>query len=190
MIANITDQNAGTLAMTLGEIEKLTARLADASTALDDQLAEYERELQAVNDKHLRPLKRLAAETAASMAELHSAIEGGPHLFIKPRTITLHGFKIGFSYSKGKLVIADEETTIKLLRKKFPELAEALIRTEEEVNKDGVKTLGLAEKQLSALGMSIDGAGDGVLIDRAAGDIEKLIAKLTKKLVEATIDAK
>src|SRR4051812_38206990 len=109
MISQIEDNGPRAVRITLGDIEKLTANLADHSTALDDTLSEYERELQAVNDKFMRPLKRQAAATATAEAELHHAIESAPHLFEKPRTLTLHGLKIGFSVSKGKLVFTDED---------------------------------------------------------------------------------
>jgi len=193
MISQIDSTSGGASArppkMTLGEIEGLTARLADASNALDEQLATYEQELQAVNDKHLRPLKKLATSVAQAQAELHEAIERSPQHFEKPKTLTMHGIKIGFSYSKGKLVFEDEPTVIKLLKKKFPDLEEVLINRTEKVNKDGVKALKLTDEELARLGLEIEGRGDTVLIDRAAGEIEKLLAKLKDKLVEAIVEA-
>lgn len=174
---------------TLGEIEGMTARLADASNALDEQLAAYEQELQAVNDKHLRPLKRLATTVAQAEADLHAAIEAAPYLFVKPRTLSMHGLKVGFSFSEGKLVFDDEELVIKLLKKHLPEMTDALINTTEKVNKDGVKSLGLTDGELTKLGMKIEDRGDTVLIKRSAGDIEKLLSKLKTKLVEAIIEA-
>lgn len=188
MISQLT-QDTGAPAINLAEIERRAARLADASLALDDTLTTYEEELQAVNAKYLRPLKRQAAEAATAEAELHSAIESAPHLFVKPRTLTLHGLKIGFSVSEGKLVIEDEETSVKLLKRKFPEQIDTYIRTTEEVNKDAIKALGLDDRQLAALGLSMADRGDMVLIKRAAGDIEKLISKLKTKLVEAMVEA-
>lgn len=190
MIAQVEAANAGAPKVTLGEIEQLTARLADASNALDEQLAAYEQELQAVNDKHLRPLKRLASIVAQAEAELHTAIENGPQLFVKPRKLSLHGFSVGYSHSEGKLEFDDEELVIKLLKKKFPELEETLIGTTEKVNKDAVKSLDLDEAELKKLGMRIEDRGDQVLIKRSAGDIEKLLAKLKTKLVEAIVETK
>ena len=189
MIAEIQDLNARARTTTLGDIEKLTAALADTSTALDEQLGEYERELQAVNDKHLRGLKRLATATAQAEAELHAAITAAPQLFVKPRTITMHGLKIGYSVSQGKVAFDDEDVVIKLLRKKFPDLADTLISTTEKVNKDGVKALALDDEALKKLGLRIDDRGDMVLIKREAGDIEKLLGKLKTKLVEAMLGA-
>lgn len=187
MIANI-DTAAGRK-ITLGEIEGLTARLADASNALDEQLAAYEAELQAVNDKHLRALKRYATMVAQVEAELHDAIAAAPHLFEKPRTLTLHGLKVGYSFSDGKLVFDDEPLVIKLLKRKYPDLKETLISTIEKVNKDAVKSLSLSDDELTKLGMRIEDRGEKVLIKRDAGDIEKLLSKLKTKLVEAIVEA-
>ena len=192
MIANIDPVASREPKITLASVEALAARLADSTNALDETLSEFQRELQAVNDKYLRPLKKLAAETAMAEAELHGAIERAPQLFEKPKTLTMHGLKFGFSYSKGKLVWDDEATVIKLLRKRFKgeeELLATVIRTTEEVNKDGVKALKLDTDELARLGMRIEGEGDDVLIDRAAGDIEKLLARLKNKLVEAMVGA-
>jgi hypothetical protein len=187
MIAHTTEPSGR--GVTLGDIEKLTAALADTSTALDDTLANYEAELQDVNEKFLRPLKRLATATAQAEAELHAAIQAAPHLFVKPRTLNLHGFKIGYTISEGKLVWDDEDLVVKLLKKKFPDQTESLISTKETPNKDAIKALSLSSSQLAALGCAIEDAGDQVLIKRAAGDVEKLITKLKTKLVEAIVEA-
>jgi hypothetical protein len=187
MISTV-DTTAGRAPATLGDIEKLAATLADHSTALDDQLAEYERELQAVNEKFLRPLKRLATATAQAEAELHAAIEGAPHLFVKPRTISVHGIKVGFVVSEGKLVWDDEESVVAQIKKWHPDDLDVLLHTTEKPNKDNLK-INCDEKELKKLGCRIEDAGDQVLIKRTAGEIEKLINKLKAKLVEAIVEA-
>jgi hypothetical protein len=185
MIAQI-DPGAGRT-VTLGEIEKLSARYEDTSTTLEEMLAALEADLDAVKRKHLRGLKHQAGIVAAAEAELRSAVEAAPHLFKKPRTLTMHGVKVGFSVSEGKLVWDDEETVVALIKKHFPDQEHVFLRTCEEPNKDALK-LELDERDLKRIGCRIEGAGDVVLVKRTAGDVEKLIDKLKTKLVEAMVE--
>lgn len=186
MIAQI-DPAASAAPMNLGQIEKLTLALAESSAELDARMADYERELQSVNERHIKILKRVVSAVARDEAALHEAIEAAPQLFVKPRTLTLHGFKIGYTVSEGRLVVDDQALVMRLIEKHFAEQADALIRTTKEVNKEAVKML--EPEDIARLRCRIEDAGDQVIIKRAAGDFEKLLAKLKTKLVEAITGA-
>jgi hypothetical protein len=110
----------------------------------------------------------------------------GTSMFVKPKTLTIHGVKVGYTTSQGKLVFEDEATVIKLLKKYHKDDIDWLIRTIEEVNMDGVKTL--SAEALERLGCRIEGAGEKVLCKRVSGEVEKLINKLISKLVEAMVE--
>ncbi|HEV2692262.1 MAG TPA: hypothetical protein VG347_05145 [Verrucomicrobiae bacterium] len=182
-----TLENIGGRNVTLGQIEKACEGFEYESAVLEGNIADLEADLEAVKKKHLRGIKHQASIVAARQAELHSLIESAPGLFKQPRTITVHGVKVGYTVSNGKLEFEDEETVIALIKKHRKDDIDTLIRKTEAVNKDGLRTLTAVE--LAKLGCKIDGAGDVVVLKRVAGDVEKLINKLISKLVEAMVES-
>ena len=189
MISNIdpTASRPGqALASPLAGLEILCARYDEESTQLESLIAALEADLEAVKQKHLGALKRQASVVARREAELQSAIEANGSLFVKPRSVTLHGIKVGLTYSKGCLEFDDADTVIRLIKKLHKAEADTFIRTKEEPNKEALWTLSV--DQLAQLGCRIEGVGDQVICKRVAGDVEKLIKKLIEKLVEAMVN--
>ena len=183
---SITENLAGSKSRAITELEPLCAAYDGECVKLEEQIAGLEADLEAVKSKHLRGLKKQAAIVAAREAELHSAVEGSPELFIKPRTFILHGCKVGFSTSTGSVDFEDEAYVIKQVEKHFKTRFDELVKTEHTPRKDALRTLTALE--LAKLGCRIDGAGDVVLVKRVAGDVEKLINKLIEKLVSAMVE--
>lgn len=169
--------------MGLGDIEKLADCFNESATRLEEGIAALEADLEKVKQKYLGSLKKMAGIVAGCEAELRAAVEANPGLFEKPRTIVAHGIKFGFSVSEGRLVFDDADTVVALIKRWRPEDLGTLIRTKEEPDKDALKALDVAE--LKKIGCRIEGAGDQVLVKRTAGEVEALINKLIKKLVEA-----
>lgn len=172
--------------VTLGQIETKCEKYETSSAFLEQLISDLETDLETVKKKHLARIKKQAGDVANIEAELHSLIESAPGLFTSPRTLTVHGVKVGFSLSSGRLVFDDEETVVTLI-KKFHKLdADTYIRKSESVNKDALRTLNA--EQLRQLGCKIEGEGDTVILKRVAGEVEKLINKLITKLVEAMVE--
>jgi len=176
---------AGSKRRAITELEPLCAAYDGECVKLEEQIAALEADLEAVKAKHLRGLKKQAAIVAAREAELHSAVEGSPELFVKPRTFVMHGCKVGFTSSTGSVDFEDETYVIKQVEKHFKARFDELVKTEYTPRKDALRTLTALE--LAKLGCRIDGAGDVVLVKRVAGDVEKLINKLIEKLVSAMV---
>ena len=185
MIAPI-EQVAGN-SVSLAQIEKGCERFEQESAALEQLIADLEADLASVKQKHLRGLKKQANAVANSQAELHSLIERAPGLFVKPRTITIHGVKVGYTVANGSLEFDDEDAVIALIKKHLKPDADTYLRKTEAVNKDALRTLTAAE--LAKVGCRIDGAGDVVILKRVAGDVEKLLNKLITKMVEAMVES-
>jgi hypothetical protein len=166
-------------------IETRAQALEAACQNLDLQLADLERDLEAVKSKHLRGLKKQAAIVANLEAELHSAVEQAPDLFKKPRTVTLHGIKLGFQSSAGAITWHDNDQVVALIKKHFKGRETEFIKVEETPKKDALRAL--TEAELVKVGCRIEGAGDQVLIKRLDGEVEKMFGKLIDKLVAAMI---
>src|ERR1043165_5631411 len=113
MIAHThTDSTPGARNVTLAQIETGCQGYDRESAELETLISALETDLEEVKRKHLRAIKRQASVVATAQAELHSLIESAPDLFKKPRSITVHGVKAGYTVSNGSLAFADEDTVI------------------------------------------------------------------------------
>lgn len=182
MIAQ-TESLAGTTP--LAQIENKCLAYDSACADLEDMIHNLEAELNEIRDRHLRSLKRQAARVAGLEADLQPMIADHPELFVRPRTLTLHGVKVGLTTSQGKVVFDDADTVIATIKKRMRDHADILIRTKEELNKDALRNL--TAEELVKLGCRIEDAGDVVVLKRVAGDVEKLVNKLIEKMVAAMV---
>src|SRR5438105_721678 len=109
-------------------IELAAAHLAYAREVLTDLVGALEEELAASRKRYLAGIKRAVGLCAERHAGLRSAIENAPGCFVRPRTVVLHGIKLGLAKGKGGIVIEDPDRTVALIRKIFDEkTAETLI---------------------------------------------------------------
>lgn len=171
----------------LERIERLCTAFDQSCITLDGMITELEADLEIVRSKHLRQLKRQATDVARLEAELRTSVEMAPDLFVKPRTLTIAGIKVGFTNSKGKLEWDDEDMVVAAILKHWKEDADVLLQTSQSPRKEALRALPAGD--LAKLGCRIDGAGDQVVVNRQAGDVEKLITKLTEKLVAQMVKA-
>lgn len=170
-------------AATFADLEKQTREYDGQCVTIEDLVAALEADLEAVKRKHLPALKRQAGVVANRQAELQASIESAPGLFVKPRTITINGIKVGYTASVGSITWDDDATVIALIRELRKKEAAILIDTTEKPSKSALKTL--KPDELKELGCRIEGDGDVVVLSRVAGDVEKLVNKLVEKIVEA-----
>lgn len=173
--------------ITLADIERECQRYETQCSGLEEMIGALNADLEKVKRKHLANIKQRAGAIARTEAEITQMIEAAPALFTKPRTAVLHGVKVGFALSKGSLAFDDDDeaSVVKLIRAKFKDRIDELLRTKEQVNKDAVKRLPAAD--LEKIGCRIDGAGDVVVLKRVDGEVEKLVDKMIAKLVEAMV---
>lgn len=172
---------------TLESIERLCLELNTNAETLEALIADLQADLEEVKAKHLRGLKRQASAVARAEANLIGAVESAPDLFVKPRTMTIHGVKVGFGQGKGKVEWDDEDSVLAAIKRYRKDDAAVLILTEESPRKDALRALPAGD--LARLGCRITGAGDQVMVKRVAGDVEQLIAKLTEKLVNRMVSS-
>lgn len=171
----------------LESIERLCLELNTNAETLEGLIAALQADLEEVKARHLRGLKRQASALARVEATLIGAVEAAPHLFDKPRTLTIHGIKVGLTDSKGKLEWDDEESVVAAIKRYLRSDADVLLQTVESPRKAALRAL--PAEDLARLGCRIIGAGDQVVVKRVAGDVETLIAKLTEKLVARMVSA-
>ena len=153
------------------------ARSFAAARGATEALAE---DIKAVQRKalrgRLRALSNRIAEQAASEDALRCAILARPDLFASPRTITVDGIRFGLRKRPGTISLADEVQTIRRLRARFPDRAEALIRVRETLDRAALRKLPAGE--LAQIGVTIANAADEVTIAATQGDLDRVVAAL------------
>ena len=181
-----TENVAGAPAVTLGDVEKRAQAHRAALDAMTEELNALREELEATKKRRIKTIKQFAARAALTKAELQAMIEQGAPLFKKPKTLTMHGIKVGYRWSEGKIVIEDPEATLKLIHRHHKDREELLIKTIEQVKKDGLKTLTAVE--LSRIGVKIEGAGEQVVLSAVDDEVEKLVGKLIEDMVDVILE--
>ena len=166
----------------LGAIEKLTKDYADARGALSERVTALNDEIEAAKRRHLRDIKRRVAIAAEKEAELKAAIEAAPELFEKPKTLILHGVRVGFMKGKGQISWDDEGAVLMRIRKMFPVDADAYLSIQVRPSKTALAALPAAD--LRKLGVTVIEVGDQVLIKPTDSDVDKLVTALLKGAAE------
>ncbi len=164
---------------TLNDMDRLAKNYADWRAKLCAQVTELELEIEQARRTHLPEIKRIVAGAAGAKAHLAAAVEETPEQFVKPRTVVMHGIKVGFQKGKGKIEFDDPEKVVKLIRKHYPEQFDLLVKTTEKPVK---KALGaLTAEDLKKLGITVESTGDVVIIEAADSEVDKLVAALLKE---------
>lgn len=151
------------------------AKVASIVTILNDGI-------EALKRDNMPDLKKAIARAAEKHDNLKVLIDANPALFKKPRTVVMHGVKVGFAKGKGGIKFDNAEQVVKLIKKHMPEQAEVLIITKETPAKDALSQLNAVE--LKKIGCSVVDAGDAVVIKPTDSDVDKLVDTLLKGATE------
>jgi hypothetical protein len=169
---------ATTTTPTLGDIEKNAKTYADARAKLADVVAELNEGIDALKKQHLPAVRRALNRAAEHHEALRAMIDAAPELFVKPRTLVLHGVKLGYQKGKGGISFEDPARVVQLIRKHLPEQADVLIATKEAPAKDALANLPVAD--LKRLGCSVVDAGDTIVIKPTDSEVDKMVDALLK----------
>ena len=165
--------------MELSELEKLVKDYADARKVLSERVMNMTDEIYTIRSKYVPGIKRIAGTVAEKLAILVEAIMDNKYFFVKPRTLILHGIKIGLQKAKGQLSWDDDAQVVKLIKKHFPEQADVLIHTEEVPVKSALAQL--PAKDLERLGITIENTNDEPVVKSTDDNIDKFVNTLLKE---------
>ena len=149
------------------------AAAREATEALAEDIKALQRKALA---GRLRALRNRIAEQAASEEALRTAILARPDLFVSPRTITVDGIRFGLRKQPGAISLDVEAQTIRRLRARFPDRAEALIRVKETLDRTALRKLPAGE--LAQIGITIAKAADEVTVAATRNDLDRVVAAL------------
>lgn len=136
-----------------------------------------ERQVEDVKRQALPDIRDAVRRTSEAHDRLRAAIETHPELWEgKRRTVVIAGVRVGMTKGKGKLTWDDAEQVVKLIRRHFPEQAEAMIRVREEPIRKALAELTVTE--LKRLGVTVEETDDQVVIKPTDSEVDKLVSKL------------
>ena len=167
---------------TLVDIERQAQKFAAARETLAGLVRELTASMEALKADALPAIKRSIDRAAEHHDRLRALIEEAPELFAKPRSQVLHGIKIGYQKSKGKIEFDDSDRVVALIKKHFPDQADVLIATKEKPVKDALANLSGVE--LKKLGIHVTEGGDVVLIRPVDSAVDKMVDALLKDATE------
>ncbi len=165
--------------VTMGQIEEKTRAYAKAREEVAIRVNEIEDEMAAIKKRHMKSLKMAVSFMAETMSELKGAIEDSPELFEKPRTIIMHGIKVGYMKGRGELMWDDDDKVVGLIRKYFPEQAEVLVKTVDMPIKKALSQLSVQD--LKRIGVTVIETGDQTVIKSTDSEIDKFVSALMKE---------
>lgn len=160
------------------EIEAAAGEYAKARENLSNLVSNLQDELQAIQRRRLPAIRRAVQKAAEREDCLRNLVGDNPHLFQRPKTVVLHGVKLGYQKGKGKIALTDEDQTIRLIRRHLCEQAEVLIVVKERVNKAALKDLPVAD--LKRIGCGVEEAGDEIVIRSTDSQVDRIVEALLK----------
>jgi hypothetical protein len=164
---------------TLGEIDTMAKTFSDARQRLSDTLQDLKDKQEALLRQYLPGMKSQVNIVKEKEEALKGAIEDSPEIFVKPRSIIMHGVRCGFRKGKGKLDWEDDTQVVKLIKKHHADQVDLLIKTVEKPVESALKQLDVAE--LMKLGITVEATGDVVIAEPTDSEIEKQVKKLLKE---------
>lgn len=162
----------------LDEISARAKTFADARDKLQQLVDALNEGLEQLKRDNLPGIRRQVNRVAQLQAELAAMVEAAPEHFVKPRTVVLHGIKVGFQKGVGVVSWSDADKVVELIEKRLPDLADVLIKTEKKPLKKPLSQLTVA--QLKSIGCSVTEDADRVVVQAVDGAVEKLVSALLK----------
>ncbi len=167
------------VATALHEIDALAKKYASERAIVAHRVDVLEKRREELNNSLLPGIKTAYVAASGAQAALIGAIQRNADLFVKPRTITLHGIKVGFQKGKGSIDWIDDEKLAEKIRDMLPEQFAVLVKTSNKPIKKALQSLDV--KTLRKLGCTVEETGDYVFVKAADSDVDKLIARVLKE---------
>lgn len=165
-----------TQTITLADIRAAAQNLANrrndtlaSSTLLN---AEIKSAIAPILERYQGTLDAYASAEAAAMKALDDLLAAAPHLFIKPRSLTVDGVRGGYKREPDMLDWADESDVIGRIKSLRPDLVPLLVRTIETLVVDALG--GLDANDQRAFGIRTVTGIDRRFITLGDNDVEKI----------------
>lgn len=156
-----------------------------ARDVVSERVSELDAEIAALYRRKLPGIKSAIAAAKTAQDAAAAAVQRHTFIFQKPnpRTMVLHGIKVGLAKGAGKVTWEmEDDVLIGRIERMFagePETLELLIVTEKSPSKDALKKL--EAKILAKLGVEVEGVGDYVVVADSDTEAKKLVKRILKE---------
>lgn len=172
----------------LDTIDRHAKRYSASRGRLSRRYAAFKRKLELLQAQHLPKIKAALDEAATVKSQLEVAITAAPELFKEPRTLVLHGVRVGFMDGKPSVKLPRGKKVQKVvdqIRAQFtPEEIATLTlisRVSVDVPNSEALLLHLSKGGAAIAGVEYTAAGDRVFIKPADHALDKVITTLLKE---------
>ena len=162
----------------LTDIESRAKSYADARAKLAELVDTLQQALESLKRDNLPKIKRQLTRAAELEDQIRAMVADSPGLFVKPKTVVLHGIKVGYEKGKGVIAFDDADQVLTLIDKKLPDLADVLTATQRKPLKTALAQLTVA--QLKSIGCSVEEVGERVVVRAVDSEVDKLVTALLK----------
>ena len=164
------------------DIETRARKYAEARDTLRDLCAALNDGIAALQKEHLPGIRKAVRRASEAESHLKALVESAPELFQKPKTVTLHGVRLGYMKGKGGIAWDDNDAVVNAIIKYLPEQAEALIRWTGKPLKEALNQLDVAS--LKKIGCRVVDTGEIVFIKAVDSAVDKMVEALLKGAAE------
>ncbi|PKL96801.1 MAG: hypothetical protein CVV18_00360 [Gammaproteobacteria bacterium HGW-Gammaproteobacteria-8] len=173
-----SETNAQDIELACQHYRAMRDNLRVQATAVNDCIEDIKRQ-------YLPMLRTTLSCVADAETVLRDAVNASaPSMWARARTRIIHGVKVGWTKSRGKVTFDDESKVIERIRKLLPKDQVALlVRVRESVHKPGVYDLTAAD--LRRLGISIADDCDQVVVKDIESELDRALEKLLADITEA-----
>lgn len=164
--------------MSMDQITDKARVFADARARLAEAVDALNASIEALRREQLPAIKRHLRRTFEAEQALRGLVELHPALFVKPRTLVLHGIKVGLQKGKGVVRFKSAARVVQLIEQRMPDMADVLIDTVKTPSKTALSKLTV--QQLRSIGCEVDDSGDQVVVRATDTAIDKLVNALIR----------
>jgi hypothetical protein len=168
-------------------IQDCCAMYRNGLTHLQSLSTKYNAALADLQAKFMPGFRNGGAAVALVRMNLTTLIDNSRPLFEKPKTRVFSDIKVGLQKQKGSTVVADEDKTIELIAKHFPERLDDLAPSKRKLSLAALNNMTAAD--LKKIAVEIEADTDAVIIKPQDSDIEKAVAALLKETEQPLANA-
>lgn len=168
------------------KIDALAANYAKRREAVAELVAEMHEEIRAVHRRYRRRLIAACGTGEGAASAILATIQEHPELFVRPKSMTLHGVQFGRKEGAGKLHWDDDEQVCARIDKHFKKHeAELLIKTTRKPIDSALRDLDPVV--LKKLGVTVEATGEVWFVKVPKSEVDKLVGRLLKEGTAAGI---
>ena len=160
----------------LPEVEAAARTYADRRGALAGLMEALRRSLDDARRAMLPQIRAAAESASAAKADLEREIEDAGPAFVRPRTRTYHGVKVGYQKGRPTVTYGEDAEVIASIRQHHPDQFEQLVKV--TANPVLAALAALPESMRKTLGIEVAPGQDTVVIRPADGGMDKAVDAL------------